>query len=317
MEMQKKNKIITVTMNPAVDRTCHVDTMVIGGLNRLSNMSSDAGGKGINVSKMISVLGGTSIATGFLGGSAGREIMTVLLAHKIETDFVEIKSSTRYNLKVLSKNHGITEFNEPGPVITPQESQALREKLIGYAEPDTIFAFSGSLPQGVSPDIYQQLIREVKKGGSAVFLDTDGEAFSSAISARPDFIKPNKFELTQYFNVDENCSLSETVSLCRRFISKGIKMVALSMGQQGALFVNRQENLYAQGLQVKAASTVGAGDCMVGAMIRAFVMGFPFRAAAALAMAASAGAVTTQGTATPTRETIDGLIKQVEFKNVT
>ena len=315
--VRRSNMIVTVTMNPALDKSAKSSSIIAGGLNRLSDISIDAGGKGINVSKMIGVLGGASIATGFLGGSSGRDILGALQAQSIKTDFVSIASSSRINLKVLTDRYGITEFNEPGPTVTPAEVDALCAKLMGYARPGSIIVFSGSLPQGVSPDIYQKLIREVRSAGASVFLDADGEAFSLALSSRPDYIKPNKFELAQYFNVREDCGMSECVSLCRRLIGKGIKMVALSMGEQGAVFVTKQENLYSPGVKVETVSTVGAGDCMVGAMVHALSLGMPIKDLAAMAMAASAGSVTTQGTNPPTRETFAEILRQVKFQNVT
>ena len=309
--------IVTVTMNPSLDKTAKSSAIITGGLNRLSDIVVDAGGKGINVSKMIGVLGGASVATGFLGGSSGRDILGALLAQNIKTDFVSITSSSRTNLKVLTDRYGITEFNEPGPEVAPAEVDALCEKLMGYAKSGPIIVLSGSLPGGVSPDIYQKLIREVRSVGASVFLDADGEAFSSAILSRPDYIKPNKFELMQYFNVSEDCGLSECVSLCRRLIGKGIKIVALSMGEQGAIFVTKQENLYSPGVKVNTVSTVGAGDCMVGAMVHALSLGMPIKDMAALAMAASVGAVKTQGTNPPSRETFAEILRQVKFQNVT
>ena len=308
--------IFTITMNPAVDKTARSASIVPGGLNRLGEITLDAGGKGINVSKMINALGGTSVATGFLGGSSGSDILGVLNKLGIKTDFVNIESPTRINLKVLSDDFGITEFNEPGPAVTSCEMDLLFEKLLGFAKPGSIFAFSGSLPQGVSPGIYQQLIETVKNKGASVFLDADGEAFRSALLSKPDYIKPNKYELTQYFNVDGDCSLGEAAYFCKRLIEQGVKMVTLSMGSEGAMFVTESECLYAPAVKVKALSTVGAGDSMVGAILYALTMGLDLKETAALAMAASAGAVTTQGTNPPSRKIVDDLLKQVEFQNI-
>lgn len=303
--------IVTVTMNPAVDKTVETDTITVGGLNRVGNVILDAGGKGVNVSKMIAALGGESVATGFLGGSAGNDIESVLQGLKIKTDFVRIKHATRTNLKVFCKDSGITEFNEQGAAVTPDEIKALDEKLLGYASPGTIFVFSGSLPHGVEADAYRRLIELVREKGASVFLDADGPAFKLALSAKPDFIKPNKYELMQYFGEEGELTISELTALCGRLLDMGIGSVALSMGADGALFVSRGEVLHAPGLRVKALSTVGAGDSMVGALVYAFAGGLDFKSAAALAMAASAGAVMTEGTKPPNCETVDGLLKQV------
>ena len=193
--------IITVTMNPSIDKTAEIASINLGGLNRLGNVIVDAGGKGINVSKMIKALGLDSVATGFLGGGAGVEIENMLRLQNVKTDFIRIKQTTRTNLKVLSDNYGITEFNEPGAEVTAGEMSVLREKLLTYAAPGAIFVFSGSLPPGAGDDAYFKFACDVKALGASVFLDADGEAFSDALAAKPDFIKPNINELKQHFGI--------------------------------------------------------------------------------------------------------------------
>ncbi len=307
---------VTVTMNPALDKTAVIPALIPGGLNRLERVVLDAGGKGINVSKMIAALGGNSVATGFLGGGSGRELEAMLRLPGIEPDFITIAHTTRTNLKVLSGDCGVTEFNEPGATVTAGEIAALREKLLALAGPGVTFVFAGSLPRGAGAGIYGQLIGEVKAMGASAFLDADGEAFRLALEAGPDFIKPNKFELLQYFGEEGELSLQECAGLCRRFIESGVGLVALSMGGEGAMFVSKYEMLFSPALRVKVLSTVGAGDSMVAAFAYAFGKGMSLREAAALAMAASAGAVTTEGTKPPDRGTVDKLLKQVRLESI-
>lgn len=308
--------IVTVTLNPAVDKTAHTEKIVPGGLNRLSGVIADAGGKGVNVSKMIAALGGSSVATGFLGSNAYGDFTGALGGMGIGTDFVAISAKTRTNLKIISPGTGVTELNEPGPDIEAEEIASLTKKLTGYAKPGSFFAFSGSLPPGVSPETYREIIGAVKERGAAVFLDADGEVFRAALEARPDYVKPNIFELAQHFGADENMGLEQAADLCGRLIRRGVKMVALSMGEKGALFVTEHERLRSPGLAVSAKSTVGAGDSMVGAILHASARGMPIKETAALAMAASAGAVTTEGTKPPARETVDRLLAQVTFQGI-
>jgi 1-phosphofructokinase len=302
-------------MNPALDKTAETPAITAGGLNRLSNVVVDAGGKGINVSKMIAALGGESVATGFLGGGSGSQIEQMLQAPGIAPDFIRIAFQTRTNLKVRSGESGITEFNEPGAELSPDDMPALKEKLLGLAKPGARFVFAGSLPRNAPADTYKQLIIAVKAMGAEAFLDADGEAFRLALEAGPDFIKPNKFELLQYFGATGDPSLAECAALCRRLTGKTGR-AALSMGAEGAIFVSPEETLYAPGLKIAALSTVGAGDSMVGAFAYAAQKDMGFRDAAALALAASAGACTTEGTKPPTRETVDELLKQVKFENI-
>lgn len=309
--------IVTVTLSPAVDKTARIEKIIDGGLNRLEEITVDADGKGINVSKMVAVLGGASVATGFLGLNAYSDITGALDALGIKTDFAIIKGRTRTNLKILRGGAEATEFGEPDPEVRVSEVSSLVEKLKGHAKPGVSFAFSGSLPVGMTPDMYLNMLNAVKDKGAAVFIDADGEAFSAALKAKPDYVKPNRSELAQHFGVGEDFGLDQAASLCRRLVNAGVKTVALSMGEKGALFVTKHENLYAHGLEVGAKSTAGAGDSMVGAILHASSLGLTLKETAALAIAASTGAITAGGATPPTREIVVGLLNKVEFENVT
>ena len=199
--------IVTVTMNPAIDKTVDIESLERGGLNRISHVELDAGGKGINVSKTISALGGKSIATGFIAGNSGKVIQGVMNDWNIENDFIEVSGETRTNTNVLEKSGELTELNEPGPVVEEKDVKALLDKLDGYAKEDTLFVLAGSIPRGVEKDIYRQIIELVHKKGAKVLLDADGELFTKALEAGPDIIKPNRVELEQYAGMDYVCLL--------------------------------------------------------------------------------------------------------------
>lgn len=304
--------IITVTMNPAIDKTVDLEHMVQGGLNRVSNMIMDAGGKGINVSKTIKELGGESIATGLVGGSSGSFIKKVLQEQGIQSDFVETGKEVRTNLKVVEADGSVTEFNEPGPVITSEEQDALIHKLLGYANGDTLFVLAGSIPNGMNRDIYQVLTKKLKEKGARVFVDADGELLLHALEAEPDIIKPNRHELEEYFHQGFNVEEEELIDMGQRLMTKGIDMIAVSLGQRGALFLNGNKVLRCPGLKVEAHSTVGAGDAMVAALAYSIDRGLTFEECAKLGLAASAGAVTTIGTKPPNRELVEELLSKVE-----
>ena len=141
--------IVTVTMNPAIDKTVDIDALERGGLNRIKKVEYDAGGKGINVSKTIRELGGTSVAAGFLGGNAGRTIESVLNEKGIQHDFIWVEGETRTNTKVFETTVEVTELNEPGPEISPAQMEQLIKKLEEYAGAETLFILAGSIPHGV------------------------------------------------------------------------------------------------------------------------------------------------------------------------
>lgn len=308
--------IITVTMNPAIDKTVEIDQLLPGGLNRIRKVEYDAGGKGINVSKTIRELGGTSIATGFLGGNAGKTIQSVLDKKEIGNDFIQVDGETRTNTKVFEKNGAVTELNEPGPVISEDQIHALLQKLEDYADDHTLFVLAGSIPAGVDRNIYAEITRLVHKKGAKVLLDADGELFRNSLEAVPDIIKPNRVELEEYAGFDYRASQEELLNLARKIRQKGIGTVAVSMGKSGAMLVKDGYEVRCPALSVKAHSTVGAGDAMVAALAYSWDQGLDDDALTRLCIAASAGAVTTIGTKPPTRELVDQLAEQVIIERI-
>lgn len=303
--------IVTVTMNPAIDKTVEIEAFQHGGLNRIQSVEYDAGGKGINVSKTIHALGGTSIATGFLGGNSGQTIENLLKREGISCDFLWIGGETRTNTKIFEKNGTLTELNEPGPCILIEDIEKLLKKLEEYAGENTLFVLSGSIPAGVDKGIYRDMIHMVHGKGAKVLLDADGEAFRKALEAGPDIIKPNYVELAEYAGVDTFASEEELLNTAKILQAKGIETITISMGHKGAMFLLRDQIVKCPALTVKAHSTVGAGDAMVAALAYALDMKLSEEERISLCMAVSAGAVTTIGTKPPTKALVECLKKQV------
>lgn len=308
--------IVTVTMNPAIDKTVEIGTLVPGGLNRIQKVEYDAGGKGINVSKTIRELGGSSIATGFLGGNAGKTIENVLRDREIEHDFIWVEGETRTNTKVFEASGEVTELNEPGPSIGEEQLDALMKKLESYAGPETLFVLAGSIPNGVDKQIYARIIRLVHEKGAKVLLDADGELFRNSLDAGPDIIKPNRVELEEYAGIDYRASVEELLQMAHGLMEKGMETVAVSMGKSGALFIRKDYEAKCPALTVKAHSTVGAGDAMVAALAYSWDKKLDHEETIRLAIATSAGAVTTIGTKPPTRELVDTLKEQVIIERI-
>ncbi len=308
--------IVTVTMNPAIDKTVDIDALERGGLNRIKKVEYDAGGKGINVSKTIRELGGTSVAAGFLGGNAGRTIESVLNEKGIQHDFIWVEGETRTNTKVFETTGEVTELNEPGPEISPEQMEQLIKKLEEYAGAETLFILAGSIPHGVDKGIYAQIIRRVHARGAKVLLDADGELFRNALDAGPDLIKPNRVELEEFAGYDYRASVEELLQVAKGLKSKGIGTVAVSMGKSGAMFVREGYEVRCPALSVKAHSTVGAGDAMVAALAYAWDQNLDDEQTVRMCIATSAGAVTTIGTKPPTRALVDELMQQVQIEKL-
>lgn len=311
----QKSMIITVTFNPAIDKTAYVDNLVVGGLNRLEHVIADVGGKGVNVSKTIQQLQGATIATGFLGGSAGQFILNNLNDLGIQTDFIEVEGQTRTNLKVLNQNMELTELNEPGPIVTDQDIEKLIDRILTIAKQDpdqTWVVLSGNVGPGVNKDIYQNLISRFQQENIKTILDADGELFKNGVKAKPYFIKPNCFELSQYFGVEEELSNEKVIELASTFLNDQTKLVVVSMGIEGSIFLTADEVILAKALTIDYRSAVGAGDAMVAAIAWGLEQNMSLDDLVSWSVATSAGACMSEGTSPASRQVIEQLKPRVE-----
>lgn len=303
--------ITTVTFNPAVDKTAQVKTLVMGGLNRLQNVRQDAGGKGINVSKTLKAVGVDSLATGFLAGNAGDFIRQRLQDLEIAHDFVEVQGNTRTNLKVLDAAMTLTELNEAGPACSFDDIARLEDKL---AQVQGILVLSGNVGPGVPEDIYRRLTEKAHAARLQVILDADGALFREGIQAGPDVIKPNRFELSQYFQVpEEELDTARMIVLARKLMETGTRLVVISMGEEGSLFVTADRAIVLPALKIPFQSAVGAGDAMVAGLACSLEQGLDLEQTAVLAVALSAGACMTEGTQPADAETVEALKLQVTW----
>lgn len=305
--------IITVTLNPAVDKTVEINRFAINTVNRVSSMRLDAGGKGINVSKVILSLGGKSKAVGFLGGRAGNFIKSYLDEMGIENDFIVVKGETRTNLKIVDPlQYTNTDINEMGPKITTEDIKQMDNYISESLDEKSVIVFSGSVPPNIDQDIYQKWILQAKKKGAKSILDADGELLRMGIEAGPYLIKPNIHELERLV-ARKITGIEEAVECSRIIIEKyGVEIVVVSMGEKGALFLNKEATLFAKGITVDVKSTVGAGDSMVAALAYAINEGYVFEKAVSLAVAAGTANVMTYGTEPSSLEVIMELEKQVQ-----
>jgi 1-phosphofructokinase family hexose kinase len=197
--------IITVTLNPALDKTLEVPNFTPGRRHRTVDQVTMPGGKGVNVARAIKRLGQPVIATGLAGGATGTRIVEALNGEAILNSFVRIREESRTNTAVLDPTTGLqTEINERGPAVSPQELDLFHEKLLYLAKGASMCVFAGSLPRGVEPDLYASLIREVKKLGVTTVLDTEGEPLRLAVRADPDIVSPNELEAEELVGQEFN-----------------------------------------------------------------------------------------------------------------
>jgi 1-phosphofructokinase/tagatose 6-phosphate kinase len=197
--------IITVTLNPALDKTLQVPNFSPGRRHRSVDQITMPGGKGINVARVIKRLGQPVIATGFAGGATGTRIVESLNDEAILGAFVRIRDESRTNTAVLDPTSGLqTEINERGPSISPQELELFHDKLLYLAKGASMCVFAGSLPRGMDTAVYAELIRDVKRLGVTTIVDTDGEPLRAAMRAEPDIVSPNELEAEELVGQEFN-----------------------------------------------------------------------------------------------------------------
>ncbi|AIF50496.1 1-phosphofructokinase [Pelosinus sp. UFO1] len=307
--------IITVTLNPAVDKTVEINDLHINRVNRVASARVDAGGKGINVSKVILNLEGESKAIGFLGGRTGTFIKGYLDEMGIANEFVFVKGETRTNLKIVDPTQRTnTDINEIGPDITLEDSKKIDNIISESVNEKAVIVFSGSVPPNVDLATYQKWIQRAKGKGAKAILDADGELLQLGIEAGPYLIKPNIHELERLLARKIN-SMEDTIDCAKDLMEKyGIEIVVVSMGEKGALFLNKQVTIFAEGIVVDVKSTVGAGDSMVAALAYAIDKGLSFEEAVTLAVAAGTANVMTCGTEPSSLKVIKELEKKVQWK---
>lgn len=308
--------IITVTLNPALDKTIEIDEFKIDTVNRIVATRVDAGGKGINVSKVIKELKHKSTALGFLGGSSGNQIKNYLDNLNIINDFLTIIGETRTNTKIFDKvNNTHTDINESGPSLGQEDITKIKEKIMEYCKEDSIVVLSGSVPRGVNLSIYGEIIMEVKKKGGKVILDAEGQLLMEGIKAGPYMVKPNIDELEKAFGKSIS-NEAEVIQTAKKILEYGVKYVVISLGSEGSMFISSDKVAKVKGIKVEVKSTVGAGDSMVAALAVATQQDYSFEDAIKLACATSTANVMTEGTQTGRLVDIERLKSQITISYI-
>lgn len=303
--------IRTVCLNPAIDKTIQVPGFTLDAVNRVTELRADAGGKGINVSKVVKELGGSSVAYALLAGDAGKTIRNMVEAAGIEVKAVEVEGETRTNTKIVDQQlHTNTDVNEPGPQVTEADLTALLDVLVADIQAGDTVILAGSIPAGAPVDTYATWVKACKDAGAKVFLDADGEVLAHGIDAGPSMIKPNDHELSGMVGRDLD-TLDKIDAAAREIMAGGVEWVTVSMGGEGALFVTPEKSYKASSPKVKVGSTVGAGDSVVAAIAYAQDNGLDIIETIKLAVATGSANVSMSGTQAAPRTLVDSLIDQV------
>lgn len=259
--------IYTVTLNPSIDYIVRLDKVLIGSVNRMDSDDKFAGGKGINVSRVLKRLGIENTATGFIGGFTGKFITDTLEEEGISSHFVEVEQDTRINVKI--KADAETEINGPGPEISSQKLEELEKFLSSLTSGDTV-VFAGSSPKNLGNIVYKELIGLTRKTGAQVVCDFEGQTLLDSLEFEPLLVKPNNHELGDIFGIKLE-SLDQIESYARQILNKGAQHVIISMASDGALLVTRDGAYFAKPIKGNVKNSVGAGDSMVAGFTGEFV----------------------------------------------
>jgi 1-phosphofructokinase len=307
-------RVVTVTLNPAIDQTLSIAGFAAGRVNRVIESRSDPGGKGVNVASVLSDLGIATVATGFLGADNAGLFETFFYAKGIADRFVRLPGATRVGIKVVDEDtQETTDINFPGLTPGPQDLEELFGRIAELAAPGLWFVLSGSVPPGLSDGVYADLIGSIHGKGGCVLLDTSGPPLREALASAPEVMKPNVDELSELVGralVSPAAVRAAALSL----LDRGVRKVVVSMGGAGALFVTRERALLARPPRVAVRSTVGAGDAMVGGLVHGLLGDLPLEDLAATATACGAYAVTRVGSEVENLAELRKLKERVEIE---
>ncbi len=310
-------QVVTVALNPALDQTIEIAGLKPGAVNRALRMQVDVGGKAVNVASCLSDFAVKTAVTGQIGRDNAALFEELFQRKKIANHCCYLDGLTRINSKLVDTISGdTTDLNMPGPEFSPVAAQDLLdqvlrrlEQLAGHIQ---WVVLSGSLPPGMPADVYATITRQVQAAGGAVLLDTSGAPLRAALAAGPKIIKPNGHELSELVGRPLN-SLDDLIATGRELLAAAPApdLVVVSLGGDGALFLNREQALQAQPIRMNVSSTVGAGDAMVAGLIAAQLEGLSLADTARLATAFAAAKLTRLGPHLPRPAEVRALAQQV------
>lgn len=259
-------KILTLTLNPALDLTVELSRLDAGQVNRSEEMHTHAAGKGVNVAQVLADLGHQVTVSGFLGEDNQQAFETLFAKRGFVDAFIRVPGETRSNIKVAEQDGRITDINGPGPMVDATAQQALLDRLLQIAPGHDAVVVAGSLPRGVTAQWLRELIERLNALGLKVALDSSGEALRVALQASPWLIKPNTEELAHALGCEVVSPIAEAQAAARLH-AQGIEHVVISHGADGVNWFSVGSALHASPPKVSVASTVGAGDSLLAGML--------------------------------------------------
>lgn len=293
--------ILTVTPNPSLDRTYELPVLDRGSVLRAVTDRVDPGGKGVNVSRAVAAAGHRTVAVLPLGGPEGALLSRLLGDLGIEVSGVPVTGSTRVNATLVEADGTLTKVNARGPEIRGTEAESLLEAVRALSADSDWIVCSGSLPRGLPPNWYAELVARIHRAGARIALDTSGAALTAALPERPDVVKPNTEELAEAVG-RPLATLGDAVKAAEELGAHGAQAVLASLGADGQLLLDASGTYFGSAPAGVVRSNVGAGDASLAGFLAAGGTG---PAALAAAVAHGAAAVQLPGSAMPTPADLD------------
>lgn len=291
----KKNTIVTLTINPALDKSTHFSGLVPEQKIRCGNPQYDAGGGGINVSKAIARLGGSSTAIFTSGGATGQKLETLVANENIICKPIPIQSWTRESFVAVDDATNLQyRFGFTGDALLASEIESVFMEI--KALECDFLVLSGSLNEGLSPDFYKEIAQELKSKNCKLIVDASGDSLNKVLEAGVYLIKPNVGELAKLVGV-ERLEMEEVSQAAKQIINQsGAEIVVVSLGPQGAVLVTKNSYDFVPAPNVAKKSTVGAGDSMVGGMVWALSQNLSLKEVIRWGVACGSAATMNEGT---------------------
>ncbi len=306
--------IYTVTLSPFLDRIIDVEELIYDDANIIEEEKRRAGGRGVDVSRVIKELGGQSIALGFIGGYNGLELEGRLINEGVICDFTRINSEMRTNNIVYQRKKKLqTLLSTHEPEVDSLEITSFFNKIKEIPRHSYV-VISGNMPKGVNENFYAQMIITLKEKGAKVILDTDGEALRRGVDAGPYLIKPNIHEFGRL--VANNVSSVEEIINYAKPYQNIVEYIVVSMGAMGVVGINRNEYYSVVPPKIKVRSSVGAGDSLVAGMVYAMSEGKIFEDAIAMGVACGTASALNSGNGLCRREDVEIIKKDVIIKKI-
>uniref|UniRef100_UPI003F4C2D0E 1-phosphofructokinase n=1 Tax=Brachyspira catarrhinii TaxID=2528966 RepID=UPI003F4C2D0E len=305
--------IYTLTLNPAVDYYMDMNKLEEGELNKVNTSYTLAGGKGINVSKVLKNFGIESVALGFCGGFTGEYIKSDLNKYGIKDNFISLAENTRINVKIKTEKKE-TEIMGKSPKILQENIDQLLSIIDNNIQDNDILVLSGSVPSSVKEDIYKDIIQKTKlKNNVKVILDSRETAFKIAVKENVFLTKPNRKELSEYFGRDIK-TVYDIITYARQLVEDGSDNVLVSLGKDGSALVTKEGSYIGNAPEGKLVSSVGAGDAMVAGIVYGISKNLSILDSYKYAIASGTATAFSEGLTT--FEDMNNLLDKVEVKSI-